>query len=133
MTKAWGDRVLGSLSARAKVYLGTGRFVRVDPDGVIFAVPTKQVLAQARDLVPEAEAALAARFGSPVPLKLVVEAGFPPGPSPASAGTARPSDPEPDEVLDRAELERLPDADLAVTSPEQRLLDMFPGAEEVLP
>lgn len=124
MTKAWGDGVLGALSARAKGYLGSGRFVQVDPDGAVFALPTQQMLANSRELRPEAEAALAARFGRRIPLKLVLEPAV-------SGAAAAPPQPEPEEVLGREDLEDLQDADVAVTSPEQRLLDMFPGAEEV--
>jgi hypothetical protein len=80
------------------------------------------MLATGRDLRPEAEAALAARFGRPVPLKLVVEEALPPGP---------PVPDEVDEVLNEEDLDHLRDANVAVISPEQRLLDAFPGAEEV--
>ncbi|HEX3424930.1 MAG TPA: DNA polymerase III subunit gamma/tau [Acidimicrobiales bacterium] len=124
LTKAWGDGVLAALSARAKGYLGSGRFVQVDPDGAVFALPTQQVVANSRDLRPEAEAALAARFGRRIPLKLVLEPGV-------TKADGVPPQPEPEEVLGREDLEDLQDADAAVISPEQRLLDVFPGAEEV--
>ncbi|MDQ6949505.1 MAG: hypothetical protein M3256_25460, partial [Actinomycetota bacterium] len=122
LTKVWGDGLLRGLSAKAKAYLGSGRFVSVDPDGAVYAVPNQQWLARSLDVRGEAEAALAARFGRPVPLKLVVEAAVaPPPPAPAP----------PDETLDHDDLDHLQDADVQVISPEQRLMDAFPGAEEV--
>ncbi len=124
LTLAWGDGVLRGLSGKAKAYLGSGRFVGVDPDAAVYAVPNQQWLSRSLDVRAEAEAALAARFGRRVPLKLVVEAAIASAPSPADSDKGT-------EELDRAELDRLQDADVAVISPEQRLMDAFPGAEEV--
>jgi hypothetical protein len=55
----------------------------------------------------------------------------PPGPAPGQGGP-EPGPPEPPEedVYDWADLEEAPSA---VSSPEQRLLEAFPGAEEVQP
>jgi DNA polymerase-3 subunit gamma/tau len=124
LTLAWGDGVLRGLSGKAKAYLGSGRFVSVDPDGAVYAVPNQQWLSRSLDVRAEAETALAARFGRPVPLKLVVEAAIPSAAAPADSDKGT-------EELDRAELDHLQDADVEVISPEQRLMDAFPGAEEV--
>jgi hypothetical protein len=124
LTLAWGDGVLRGLSGKAKAYLGSGRFVGVDPDGAVYAVPNQQWLSRSLDVRAEAEAALAARFGRRVPLKMVVEATIPSAAAPADSDKGT-------EELDRAELDHLQDADVAVISPEQRLMDAFPGAEEV--
>jgi hypothetical protein len=124
LTLAWGDRILRGLSARAKAYLGSGRFVSVDGAGAVYAVPNQQWLARSMDVRAEAEAALAAHYGRRVPLRLVVESAAAPSP------TADEAD-KPQEVLDRDELDHLQDADAAVISPAQRLMDAFPGAEEV--
>jgi hypothetical protein len=122
LTKAWGDGLLRNLSGKAKVYLQSGRFVSVEPDGAVFALPNRQWLERSRDARGEAEAALAAWFGRPVPLKLVVE----------SAAAPVANDPaEPEEGLEDVDLDHLQDADVEVISPEQRLMDAFPGAEEV--
>ena len=128
LTKAWGDGVLHRLSARAKGYLGSGRFVAVDPDGAVFALPNQQLLARGRELRGEAEAALATRFGRPVPLKMVLESQVA---APATGPVADPGADDVIEIRERADLDDLQDADAAVMSPEQRLLDAFPGAEEV--
>ncbi|MDP9072886.1 MAG: hypothetical protein M3N98_01705, partial [Actinomycetota bacterium] len=108
------------LSGKAKAYLGSGRFVSADPDGAIFAVPDRHLLSRALDVQAEAERALTSRFGRRVPLKLIVD----PGPHPVPG-------PLPDEDFSSEDLDHLEDAGPAVTSPEQRLLDAFPGAEEV--
>jgi hypothetical protein len=130
LTKAWGDGVLRGLSGRAKAYLGTGRFIDVDAEGAVYAVPDRHLLERAQDSRGEAEAALTARFGRPVRLRLVLD------------GTARPvsgdepgPDPEPEVAEDFASYDvgELQDAPPGVTSPEQRLLEAFPGAEEVSP
>lgn len=128
LTLAWGDGVLRGLSVKAKGYLANGRFVRVDPDGAVYALPNRQLLARSLDLRAEAEKGLAARFGRPVPLKLVIEADVavpPPVDQPAPAEEVF------EEILVRDDLDDLQDADAAVISPEQRLMEAFPGAEEV--
>ncbi len=101
------------------------------------------------------EQALAAHFGRPVKLKLVLDQDAPavgvrpPGRGGGAGGGADggtrsapgggrgrgrgPAEPPPvtadEEEYDWAELEQAP----AVSSPEQRLLEAFPGAEEVQP
>ena len=118
--------MLRGLSGRAKAYLGSGRFVAVEPDGAVYALPDRHLLARGQEVRAEAEAGLAARFGREVPLKLVVdgEAGLP---VPTGAAVAQTS---PADEYDIGDLE---DAGPAVTSPAQRLLEAFPGAEEVSP
>ena len=110
----------------------SGRFLGVEDGAAVFAVPDKHLLARCEEIRADAEAALAARFGRPVPLRLVLDPGGParcerrgrPGPPPTTS-TSRP----PDDF----DLDDLEDAGPAVTSPEQRLLEAFPGAEEVSP
>jgi hypothetical protein len=83
----------------------------------------------------DTEEALAARFGRPVPIRLVLDPGGPaiepPGGGPTAPALAAP----PDLRDSPAEynLDEMEDAGPAVTSPEQRLLEAFPGAEEVSP
>jgi len=129
LTKAWGDDVLRSLSGRAKAYLGSGRFVEVDPDGAVYALPDRHLLARSQDVRAEAEAGLAARFGREVPLKLVVDGDVGARVATQAAEEQRGSS----EETDPYEVGELQDAGPAVTSPAQRLLEAFPGAEEVSP
>jgi hypothetical protein len=112
------------------VYLSTGRFVSVDESAAVYAVPDKGLLARAEPNRAEVEAALAAYFGSPVPLRLILDDASltaPPVYRPAEEEWEAPPAPDLDEFRD------LQDAPAAVMSPEQRLLEAFPGAEEVKP
>jgi hypothetical protein len=127
LTIAWGDSILPGLRPGVKVYLSTGRFVGVEDTAAIYALPDKGLLSRAEPNRSEVEAALAAHFGRPVPLRLVLdEAGI-------NAGdrVRRPEPPAEDPAM--IDLGDLQDAPPAVFSPEQRLLEAFPGAEEVSP
>jgi hypothetical protein len=95
----------------------------------VYALPDRHLLARSQDVRAEAEAGLAARFGREVPLKLVVDGDA--GPHVASQAAADPMPPAED--TDAYDAGGLQDAGPAVTSPAQRLLEAFPGAEEVSP
>ncbi len=124
LTKAWGDRVLPGLRPALKAYIAAGRFVASD-DGPVYALPDRGLLTRALPLQPEIEAALSAHFGRPVTIRLVVD---------GQAAPARPEEAARDADEDTAwDLDDLQDAGPAVASPEQRLLEAFPGAEEVTP
>ena len=73
LTIAWGDSILAGLRPGVKVYLSSGRFVGVDDAGAIYAVPDRGLLTRAEANRAEVEAALAAYFGRPVPLRLVLD------------------------------------------------------------
>jgi DNA polymerase-3 subunit gamma/tau len=146
LTIAWGDSILAGLRPGVKVYLSSGRFVGVDDGGAVYAVPDRGLLTRSEANRAEVEAALAAHFGRPVPLRLVLdEAGAGPvGPAGAisaagaiGGGAASVARVAPTDVVqdDRTsiDLDDLIDAPGAVLSPEQRLLEAFPGAEEVPP
>ena len=90
--------------------------------------PTAALLARAEANRAEVEAALAAHFGRSVPLRLVLDDAGPVG---AGVGARRPSQSMDDPTT--IDLDDLVDAPPAVLSPEQRLLEAFPGAEEVSP
>jgi DNA polymerase-3 subunit gamma/tau len=125
LTKAWGDRVLPSLPARIKAYLALGRFVEVEGSTTVYAVPDAGLLGRAGQVHADFEAALAAHFGRPVPVRLILDE------APVPAAAAPP--PEEDDDPARYDLTEMEDVDAAVMSPEQRVLDAFPGAEEVTP
>ena len=138
---AWGDRILPSLRPAVKIYVATGRFLPSDGGAAVYAVPDRGLLSRAEANKGEVESALAQHFGRPVPLRLVldreasptVEPGGPRSPGAGasrSAPTAPPPSPEEEVGYDWAEMEEAP---AGVTSPEQRLLEAFPGAEEVQP
>ena len=143
LTEAWGDGLLQSLPARAKARYASGRFVAVDDRGAHFALPNAAHRDQCVEHQGLVEAALAAHFGSPVTLVLVVDAttgsaaspGVARGGDHAGAAGPDPGEPTPREVsemdeLDRSELGATSAADETAAA-EARLLEAFPGASEV--
>lgn len=134
---AWGDRILPSLRPGVKVYVATGRFLAPAGGAAVYAVPDRGLLVRAEANRAEVEAALQAHFGRKVPLRLVLDDGAAPDVDGAGAGRSEPAPPRPDEPAsddpadyDWSEMEEAP---AGVVSPEQRLLEAFPGAEEITP
>jgi hypothetical protein len=153
-----------------------GRFTAVEGATAVFALPNETHRSYCEEVRPEVEAALAARFGRAVPIRLVVDtedgddSGPPPATSAPAAGEdteARPApgsrppskaapatrprrapgvtpnddsvsapavdsdhDDAPD-LLDPAVLAAETELAGAGLTPEQRLMQAFPGAEEV--
>jgi len=151
LTKAWGDGVLRSLPGKARSRFAGGRFLAVEATAAVFAVPDKHLLGRCEETRADTEAALAARFGRPVPIRLVLDPasqqsararGEPPV-SPESGdetstleSRGEPPPQDPDEMsLDSAngDLGKMVDVAPAIISPEQRLMEAFPGAKEVAP
>jgi hypothetical protein len=138
---AWGDAILPALRPAVKVYVASGRFLPSQGDSAVYAVPDRGLLSRAEANRAEVESALAQHFGRPIRLRLMLDEESRPvigsGPSPSTSGRS-PAAPEPpaatpaedEAVQDWAELEEAP---AALSSPEQRLLEAFPGAEEVQP
>jgi DNA polymerase-3 subunit gamma/tau len=121
LTKAWGDTILGSLHPRARSRFAAGRFLPSDGERAVFALPGAAHRDQCLPLQGEVEAALAAHFGGPVPLRLVAEE------APAEHDPMVPDDDE--STVSVAELRDAPRA--AATSPADRVKSAFPGVEEV--
>ncbi|HWG74996.1 MAG TPA: DNA polymerase III subunit gamma/tau [Acidimicrobiales bacterium] len=158
LTTAWGDAVLPSLRAPVRAFLASGRFVDVETGTAVYALPDAPLLPRAQTVKGEAEAALTAHFGYPVAIRLIHDSKAPPGAGnppdpvghPETSGApdnTNPPTPTPDiptagypgarhpadDDADRYDLDELRDAGPAVMSPEQRLLEAFPGAQEVNP
>jgi hypothetical protein len=125
--------VLAGLGARAKSCYASGRFAAVDDGAAVFVLPEANMRRRCEEIRPEVESALAARFGFPVPLLLVTEADAP-APQLQAPGPRRSQSPgfTDVEVLSRADVMELPDASTRFASAHQRLLEKFPGSEEVL-
>jgi hypothetical protein len=124
--------VLRSLPGKARSRFSSGRFLRVEDGAAVFAVPDRHMLTRCEESRADAESALAAAFGRPVPLRLVEDPG---GPSQSDDDPVTEHQP-PDDCDDtslREEFDDFEDAGAPVTSAEQRLLEAFPGAEEVRP
>ena len=117
---AWGDHVYPSLAGPARTRFGAGRFLRAEADAAVFALPNAVHRDRCEERRPDVEAALAAHFGRPVPLRLVVE-----------DHAAAPPPVEPVTEEEDVDLDGLQDAPAAVTSPAERVKQAFPGAQEV--
>jgi hypothetical protein len=128
---AWGDAILRSLKARVKGLYGTGRFVAVDDGHAVFGFESATLGEMATQARPDVETALAAHFGRPVPVRIVVVPGTAAG---AGAGAGEPDDGAAagldDEVPDLAELTDAPPEE---RSPIDRLRTAFPGSELLPP
>ncbi|MGH9120679.1 MAG: hypothetical protein ACRDYC_01840 [Acidimicrobiales bacterium] len=125
LTKAWGDIVLPKLPPSVRVFLSSGRFTAVEGSSAVYALPNRVSLQRAEPVRADAEEALSAHFGARVPLKLVLDDWTP-------GSTKVVADPEEDD-LEAFDAEDLEDAGPELISVEQRLLEAFPGAEEVKP
>ena len=145
LVQAWGDQVIGRLRPKAKALFQAGRFVSADGERARFGLPNEIHRNRCEEMRPEVEAALADQFGRPVPLELVVDgapdaplpspsgAGDPdpaPGSAPAAGATAPAADDQEEDLAD-FESQGLEVADID-NSAEARLLQAFPGAEEVV-
>jgi DNA polymerase-3 subunit gamma/tau len=159
LVQAWGDHIIGRLRPKAKALFQAGRFVGVEGERGVFGLPNEIHRSRCVEMQPEIEAALADHFGRPVPLDLVVEAGVEgavrtttsPGSSDPGGGSVPPpapsrplppvtvaADPPPDDgpvideddlsVFDESQLGDIAEVD---NSAESRVLQAFPGAEEV--
>ncbi len=116
LTKAWGDHVLSRLSKPARLYLANGRFIEAGGGQPVLALPDRTVLERARNFLAEAQGALSAHFGRPVPLQLAVDPGV------DVAGT-------PPEEAEHLDLDELAEAAPVPEVPlEERILQTFPGS-----
>ncbi len=131
LVEAWGDYVLGSLPARAKALYSSGRFVGVEGSTAVFALPGAGYLGRCDEVRPLVEKALSDHFATRIFLRLVVdEAGRGAGaghdldtplaaPDPSDLGDDDFDPEDPGEPVERESLAH------------SRLLEAFPGAEEV--
>jgi hypothetical protein len=137
LVQVWGDGLLAQLPNRARARFRVGRFLDVDGSSAVFALPNETHRSYCEEVRVEVEAALAMRFGTAVPIRLVVddEASDDPAPSrpvtaardlpPASRGE------DAADLLDPAVLASETEPAGAGLSPEERLKQAFPGAHEV--
>jgi len=159
LVQVWGDGLLASLPNRARARFRVGRFLATDGGAAVFALPSETHRRYCEDVRVDVEQALAARFGTAVPLRLVVDddvdddaragsAGASPSRAqrgPATTGGQRrrgdappgaPTSPgnEGDDMVDFLDPEVLAaetEPAGAALSPEERLKQAFPGAQEV--
>ena len=135
LVQAWGDHILRGLPARAKALYSGGRFVPTEGHRATFALPNAAHCARCEDCRALVEEAISAYFGESVTLELVVDGSPPPaaGPAPAPAAAA-PPDGGADHGLaegDDFDPSEAGDPEAVESMAEARLLEAFPGAEEV--
>lgn len=123
---AW-PTVLGTLKPGTKAVYLTGRFAASAGGAVVYALANAPTRDHCEKKRPEVEAALAAHFGRPVPLRLATDAEVG-GAQPVSAPTPAPAATPDDDHVD--DVHALEDAPTATTGVE-RLAEAFPGAELV--
>ncbi len=104
--------------------MSTGHFVSADDRVAVFALPDRPLLDRAETVKGEAEAALSAHFGCRISLRLIHDRDA----APPAVSLEEEADSEDPSAYN---LDELADATTAVTSPEERLMLAFPGAEEV--
>ena len=124
---AWGDEILPTMSKRARARLAAGRFTAVADGAAVMALPNEAHRSRCEDLRDEVEAALASRFGAPVPVRFVVEGTMPPPAEPAATAAPAVGD---ETSIDPAELV---DASAGDGSAVERITQAFPGAAFVDP
>ena len=73
LVQVWGDGLLASLPGRVRARFRVGRFVATEDGTAVFALPDETHRSYCEEVCTEVESVLAARFGTPVPLRLVVD------------------------------------------------------------
>jgi DNA polymerase-3 subunit gamma/tau len=73
LVQVWGDGLLAGLPNRARARFRVGRFLDVDGGSAVFALPNETHRSYCEEVRLEVEAALGARFGTAVPIRLVVD------------------------------------------------------------
>jgi DNA polymerase-3 subunit gamma/tau len=138
IVQVWGDGLLATLPNKARARFRVGRFLDVDGDTVVFALPNQMHRTYCEEVRVDVEAALKAHFGTAVPLRLVIDDEDDDGEATGdrmrrqtSPGTTvPPADVEPD-LLDPEVLAAETEPAGAGLSPQERLKQAFPGAHEV--
>ena len=138
LTKAWGDVVLAALPNGIKSIYRQGRWTLVQDANATFVLPNEVYRARAEEKRAEVEQALTRHFGTRVALRLEIEDGIGTRPSPARVAVAPAYDGPPprdrtdlDEDVSSREFAQLEAAPDGPGSAEARLLEAFPGSEEI--
>jgi DNA polymerase III subunit gamma/tau len=149
LVAAWGDEILPRLRPKLRAIYQVGRFVAANDEGAVMALPNQAHLDHAEPLRDEISDELTRHFGRPVGVRLITESapeaqrtretpGAATGDNAGREHGAGDSDEE-ESLVAEARLaasedrpsgtssEKLSGLDLA----EDRLLEAFPGAEEV--
>ena len=131
LVAAWDDGLLEEMSRKGRARFSAGRFIDVQDGTAVMGLPNEPHRKRCEDLRGELEAVLAARFGTAVPVRLVVDDG-PVDRAPVRSTKATPPARSP-QADDEVDLSALVDADSAEGSAVERLTRAFPGAALVDP
>ena len=123
LTEAMPEAVLPQLKGVAKAIYTAGHFVEIQDGAAVFALSQGSPLDRAELKRRDVEAALAAKFGRPVPIRLVDGGVASDGPSDGPAPMVEP--PPEEHSIDVAELT---DAHNVVATGADKLTQAFPGA-----
>ncbi len=158
IVEAWGDHILRGLPARAKALFSAGRFLSVEGRTATFALPNASHRDRCEEVRGPVEQAIGAHFGTPVSLALTVDETGGASTTGATRSRGRPEAPGAPGVLAAGTAEESghmpgqrtapragtagglhPDDEVDPDQPsgpietvaEARLLEAFPGAQEV--
>ena len=122
--------MLASLSQRARPRFTAGRWLAIDGAVATMGLPNAPHASRCEELRPEVEAALSGAFGTPITVRLTVDAGsIDPGDRRAVASGRAARSQEPEEILDRETIAELADATDVASTGVERIAAIFPGAE----
>jgi hypothetical protein len=138
LVQIWGDGLLAGLPNRARARFRVGRFLDFDGGAAVFALPNEMHRSYCEEVRLDVEAALGERFGTSVPIRLVVDddavddGAAPSGPrgSGGAVEAPAPDDDAPD-LLDPEVLAFETEPAGAGLTPQERVKQAFPGAHEV--
>jgi hypothetical protein len=122
--------MLETLPQRARVRWAAGRWADVVDGTAVFELPNQHYVPRCEECKGDVEAALAAHFGRPIPVRIVV-GGDVPDPGAPHLSVAPPPGTDAPSEESTIDPEELTDAPEAATSGLDRIAAVFPGAEIV--
>ena len=129
LTSNWSDTLLPSLPQRSRARFSGGHWVDVVDGVAVFGLPNEPHAVRCEECRSEVESALAAHFGAPVPIRLVVDGSAPDPSAPRSIAAARRAATDENPVDESIDLDDLRNAKGATSAGADRIAAIFPGAE----
>ncbi len=129
LTSNWSDTLLPSLPQRSRARFSGGHWVDVVDGVAVFGLPNEPHAVRCEECRSEVETALAAHFGAPVPIRLVVDGSAPDPSAPRSVAAARRAATDQNPVDESIDLDDLRNARGASSAGADRIAAVFPGAE----
>jgi len=129
LTSNWSDTLLPSLPQRSRARFSGGHWVDVVDGVAVFGLPNEPHAVRCEECRSEVETALAAHFGAPVPIRLVVDGSAPDPSAPRSVAAARRAATEENPVDESIDLDDLRNARGGSSAGADRIAAVFPGAE----